>query len=381
MKNLTFSFKIAITFTLFIIYSSSAEAKDVIEKTKTITKEFDVSEDTRIQISNSHGNITIQTWDSKKAKIEAFIKVKADDEESIKNLSNQIEIKAEKQGLKNVTIETKLKLISNIIKESNKKTYQKLKFRDGTIIKVKKYEVNYIITIPSSNPIEIESSFHDVIFENDIIGETNIKMTSGNLIGKNFAKNLNLRLIFSDAKFDKVTNIELKMTSSKLELKKAKNIDFDGRFSDLLINNANEITSNTTSCNLNINVVNTILGESRFGTMIIDHLVDRFYFKGTNTSITINKIKNEFQEVYLHNSSFSNLKLHFDNKPQYLLKYYVQFGSVQYPKDEFNMIHKNNNEISGNMEQVYATTKYAPENIISTVKVDGINNTLKIYHQ
>jgi len=311
MKNPIFNFKIVLASALFIASIVSAQAKDAIERTKTITKEFEVSKDTKIFTSNHLGNITIRTWDIGKAKIEAFVKVKAKKEESIDEFLDHLNIQIKDNKSKNLIINTKLPLISNICMPClNEDSERRLRFRDGTVIKVTDYEVNYILTVPVSNPLNMKSSFHDIIFENDIHGQTSIELTSGDLIGKNFTNNLNLRLNFSDAKLDQVENINLKMTSSKLELNQAKNIDIDSRFSDFMIKRANKITSNTTSCDMNINIVKSISGESRYGTVVVDHLIERFYLKGLNTSITINQIKNEFQEIHLHNSSFSSLKLH-----------------------------------------------------------------------
>jgi hypothetical protein len=117
---------------------------DNVEKKRTISKTYDVGPDDRLSIENSFGNVVVTTWDKNVIQVDIEIGVRASNDEKAQQMMDQINV-TDHQGSQSITFKTD---IGNMGKGS--------KNNDGDD---RRFFVDYKISMPSRNPLNIENSF------------------------------------------------------------------------------------------------------------------------------------------------------------------------------------------------------------------------------
>lgn len=132
---------------LFLIVLSGsvniAKAGDepLVEKSKTYSKTYTVSNSDKVSFNNQFGDIKISTWDKNEVKVDVTLTGKGNTEQVATEILNRLSVEDGKNG-SGVYFKTKIGNWGNGTKHNN----------TG-------FNINYVIYMPATNPLSVENQF------------------------------------------------------------------------------------------------------------------------------------------------------------------------------------------------------------------------------
>src|SRR4030065_580807 len=163
MKN---SAKLLLLCLLIPLAIFASEKKGKYTKNKTISKEFKVSKDATLNVSNKYGNIDIVTWNENKIVVIVKITTNGDDEDKVKKRLEEItvEFDANSSNVSAKTMIDKAAATWNFWGNKNNVTM----------------EINYLIKMPITNNVNLSNDYGGINL-NKLEGKATINCDYGKL--------------------------------------------------------------------------------------------------------------------------------------------------------------------------------------------------------
>jgi len=168
---------------------------DNIEKKRTITKSYNVTNADKLSIENSFGNVSITTWDKNEIEVLVEIGVHAATEDKAQHMLDEINV-TNNQGGHDINFKTSINGMGN---------GKKNKGYDG---KERQFYVDYRVNMPSGNPLRIENSFGKILMP-DFAGNASLTSKFGELTTGNLTDAKLVHVEFGNVATGKLTNAEL----------------------------------------------------------------------------------------------------------------------------------------------------------------------------
>ncbi len=148
----------SLLFLLMALTTSALHADNSNEKRKTYSKSYALSSNQRVKIANKFGKVEVKAWERNEVKVDVTIIAFSENERVAQGI------------LDNITIESS---------DGNPVTFT-TKFQGNTNTKGQKskMEINYMVYMPASNPLDIKNEFGSSSIP-DWEGEVNIKQSFG----------------------------------------------------------------------------------------------------------------------------------------------------------------------------------------------------------
>jgi hypothetical protein len=165
--------------------SRAAGNEDGSEKKKTISKSYTVSATEKLKIENSFGDVVINTWDKSEFKIDIEMYAKATSDERAQYILDHIKVE-DSQGDNAVRFKTDVHINGgnndgdDDDDDDNKGNHK----HHGS--KNQEFHINYVIYMPSTNPLELMNSFGKTTVP-DFKGLANITSKFGSLTAGNLS--------------------------------------------------------------------------------------------------------------------------------------------------------------------------------------------------
>lgn len=280
MKSTFKNFAFLITLILFAIPSF---AKVDNERTRTVTKEFEVNAGSTVSIAHKRGDIEVEYYDGDKAKLQVLLVVRGDVPEDLETVLSKYTFDIETFGDR-----TEVKSNSNIEKWStntgnlfSKGKYQ-IKFKDGSEItsRVSDIKADLKLWIPQISKLEL-SSRHEDIRGNDLPFSLDVKVYDGDLRLGNIGGALNLEIKHGSGTMGQLGNAVIELYDSRLKMKDAARLEIKTKHSDIEMSNAESI---------DLDIYD--------GEIILGNVASYFNIKEKHASITVNEIGNGTWDMY-----------------------------------------------------------------------------------
>jgi hypothetical protein len=188
------------------------QSGELKEKIKTYSKSYPVNASDKLEINNTYGKVTVNTWTKNEVKVDVQMKVYANEEEYAQKLLDNISITDSKE---NSVVSFK----TNIERNSNgSSTLVMGTWFSGGKSHTSKMEVNYVVYMPAKNQLDLTNRFGSVILP-DLSGKVNLKLSYGTLTSQQLTNPENIiKVSFGDAKITNLTSGDLNVSYGKLLL-------------------------------------------------------------------------------------------------------------------------------------------------------------------
>src|ERR1700687_510142 len=174
---------------------SKATDGDNVEKKRTISKTYNVGPDDKLSIENSVGNVTVATWDKNTIQVDIEIGVSASSDEKAQHMLDEINV-TDKQNGQSINFKAD---IGNMGNGKGNKNY------DGDHRRI---YVDYKISMPSSNPLNIENSFGKINIP-DFAGKASLTSKFGELTTGKIPNAKMIHVEFGKAEIGQLNNSEV----------------------------------------------------------------------------------------------------------------------------------------------------------------------------
>ncbi|QJD96706.1 hypothetical protein HH214_12905 [Mucilaginibacter robiniae] len=204
------------------------QSGDVKEKIKTYSKSYPVSNNDTIQIKNSYGKVSVNTWNKSEVKVEVEIKAYANEEADAQNLLNNIIINDSKKNAV-VAFKTDIDIPKSVNKNGN---ILGTWFNSGKRY-TRKMIINYTVYMPAKSHLNINNTFGSIVLP-ELLGKVNIILSNGSLISQPLVNPENrYNISFSDGNIAAVNGGKLNVSYSRVNVGTADKLKATSNFSTL----------------------------------------------------------------------------------------------------------------------------------------------------
>ena len=290
---------------LFIIpFLSSGQ----FTETKHIKKQYGVSPETRIEITNKYGKIRINTWEKDSIIFDIKIKV---EEKKLSRLEKAMD------GIDIDFIKSQHFIIARTKVGENRSGLEKelINFKESVLQSTGNVEIDYEIWMPETNQLKVENKFGDVYID-DYTGEIEINLSNGNLKSHDFEGKSTFTLSFADATINSVKDARLNCNYSDIYLKKADQLQITSKSSEFEIIEIDRIDADTRRDKFRIQMINTLDSRGSFSNYRITELNHKINMLAEYGDLDVEKIKAGFNSVYIESKS-ADINLSFSEKSSF----------------------------------------------------------------
>ncbi len=339
---------------LLLLSAKSFSQEDVVEN---ISKVFSANKNTMLNVDTKYGDVDIRDWEKGEIKIDVQI--------IIRDLSSQ---KA-KQVLENIDIK---------LYEEGSTVYARTEFGDSFFKIVgeqyhsddKKFEINYIIHMPSSIKLSLENKYGNV-FINKLESKSFITIKYGNLqanqllsSGKEEMTQINLG--YSNATVETCKWLKLDIKYSKINIQESKALVIMSKYSKVNIEKSSSIVCESKYDTYRIGSLSNFVTEAQYSNFKFDELKNKLKINTKYSDTKIEYVPASFESIEIENS-YGSINIGIDPDATYKIKGYAQYAKIHYPS--FARVNKfqENTEMSvegivgkenGNNSYVKIITKY-----------------------
>lgn len=222
MKRRKYNVYLLYAVALFI-FTTSGWARPTDEKRKSIDKSYTVTDATELNINNSFGKVHVETWDKKQVTVRIDIIVNASSESRAQEFLDRITV-----DINDSNPRSELSFSTSIDGKNSGRNSS--------------FEVNYRVSMPRNNPLELKNSFGDV-YVGPLGGTVELDVQYGNLNTGPLTGNAEVKLAFGSgfSSIKSFTKGELRLSYSKLSVEEMGVVDINSQFSTLEIDKANTL--------------------------------------------------------------------------------------------------------------------------------------------
>ena len=177
----------------------------LIEKKKTYSKSYNITSKDKLTLENSFGEMKLITWEKNEIKVDVSITAKGGTEERAQQILDNISIEDGKNN-NGVFFKTKT---------NDKKNWKK----DDKGYKDEGMHIDYVVYLPSSNPLDVQNSFGPMIVP-DYNGEASISSKFGSLTAGKISNAKLVSVEFGHGEIESINNGKLSIQFSRATVKK-----------------------------------------------------------------------------------------------------------------------------------------------------------------
>ncbi|HLX65588.1 MAG TPA: hypothetical protein VKR41_01290 [Puia sp.] len=164
-----------------------------VRKTKVINRSYTVTAEDKLQIENSFGDVTVNTWDKPQITVDIEIGARAGSDEKAQDIFDQIEVNEDKSD----------HVISFHTHVGDIHTHGNSRHDDGGDNRT--FYIDYVVHMPAGNPLDIHNDFGRTVVP-DFKGLVNLTSKYGSLTAGNLANVSNIDVEFGKATLGDITN-------------------------------------------------------------------------------------------------------------------------------------------------------------------------------
>ncbi len=315
-------------FTPFLV-----QANTTTDFTQTIKKEFSIDPDGRVELNNQHGHINVSTWSQNKVAIKVTIKVEANSESEAQETFDRIDIEIDN--------DPSLVSVLTLIEKGNKKWWNNNKNTSN------KYVINYEVTMPKTNFLNLSNQFGDVYVETLDAG-ADVFVKYGNITLESVGEDLKLQLGYGSGKLLYANNIDAQFSYFQMEIGEMQYGNFQSKYSKIAIESAHELDCLSKYDTYELGDIYTVINKGKFDKFSI-RAVDKLSIVSSYSDLQAEQINKtvdlqlEFGNAVIHQlaktftsadiiGQYTEFKLHLESGANYQIDDSGSYAGLRYPK-------------------------------------------------
>lgn len=317
------------------------------EKTKKISRSFNVGASDKLILDNRYGKVHINTWDKNEITVNIDITAKASSDSRAQEILETITVEEEKSA-NIIGFRTRIGKMSgnNWGKNSG-------------------YTINYTVSMPKQNPLQVKNMYGDMYLA-DYNGNGDISLSYGSMkLGKlGGASTVKLAYGSGSNSIAQLKQGSLDLAYSKLTLEETDKLELTNSYSDINIGQAGAVNMSSKYGSVEIKSVQSLEGSSGYSGFRIGSLSDKLNLNLRYCSgFKIENISPRFNSITL-DGNYSSFDLNFARNAAFSFDVDLQYADLHVDKDQvvYKVMEKRNT--SSKYEG-----KYGKSNPQATVKI------------
>lgn len=276
---------------LVLCFLSPLAKADNYKEIRNVSKSIKTEENSRINVTNKYGSISINTWEKDSVRIEIELTISGSNKTKVEKLANNIDFKFSGNE-SDYYVETEFGNDFNTF-WNDLKSQSQLVIPGG-----KNVEINYTIYAPENIGLSLTNKYGEIYLD-DFGGNLKINLSNGVLnTGVLRARN-DIQLNFCDAIIDGSSDGEINISYTDLTLKSCQNLKLISRSSTIHIEEAASLSLDTRRDKVFISNVDMMKGESYFSKLSLDNIGKEMEYTVKYGMLEITQIKQELDRLKL----------------------------------------------------------------------------------
>jgi hypothetical protein len=312
---------------LLFLATYLAEAEEL---TKIVQKSFNISEQTKIKVDNKYGNIIINKWNKNIFDIKVTVEAEGRNESKSQQILDAIDI-----DISDRISSGDLAINTNI----------------GSIKGNSSFNVQYEISMPDKNPLELSNSFGNIFMESHT-GDLDIILKYGQLMAEDL-EFADIRIDFSSSRceIESLKKGSLDLRYSKMSVEELGDVDIESQFSEIEIERAGNLVLDGKYGSIEVESVNSLKGDIQFSGLDIEYLGESLDIRAKHgDGIKLENVNVNFSKIII-DAQFNSVEINLEEGSKAQLDFNLQFGNLRARGDgiNFSRVIKENNssEYSG----------------------------------
>jgi len=321
------------------------------EFSKTINKQFPITADGTVKISNRYGKVEIKTWDNNEVKVEVVITVDAHSEDRAQDVFDRITI--DFNSSRNFVSAT-----TEIASKSGWSSWWSGGSNDS-------YKINYEVYMPKTNKLDLFNKYGDS-YVAALQGSVNLEIKYGNIQLEEIDNDVQLVLGYGNANMVSAHKLGIEVKYSKVKIGTATDIDILSKYSTITIDEAQDLRSETKYDHyylgtvkdfhnigkydeVQIKLANSVRASAKYSDYIVRHLKDWADFDLEYGSASLEMLDRAFTAVEIR-GRYTDYKIEVQAGTNYQLDASSRYANIRYPS-EFTIVKEikdgNDREVQG----------------------------------
>ena len=313
MKNM---YKLLLVIFLIPLTINATDRKGKYTKTKTLNKEYSVSDNATLNVSNKYGNIVITTWNENTIDIKVTITTNGNDEAKVERRLEQIDVDFE--GNSNF-------VSAKTIIEKNSKSWSFWGKNNNVNM-----QIDYLIKMPITNNTDLNNDYGAISIDK-LEGRLNINLDYGKLhIGELLNSENNINIDYTNkSTIDYMKDGYINADYSTLHIEKSGRTKLNADYSHMSFGMVTNLDYNCDYGDLKIDDAGNIAGNSDYMQTSINKLRNRGDFDSDYGSIKIYKLGENLKSLEIE-TSYAQVKLGVNNTNSFNIKASLSYGGFKY---------------------------------------------------
>ncbi|PHI18881.1 hypothetical protein CEQ90_15680 [Lewinellaceae bacterium SD302] len=357
MKMKPSIYKLSLFLSLFISFQlSAANASDPgcgskREFVKNINKTFDLDADGRLELSNRHGYIDVQSWNQEKTTIDIKIIVNAGDQEDANKVFERVRIDfSHTSNL--VSVKTQIgsetkgwwdRIFGGFNSDDFKIVYQ-VKMPNEAFLRAEGQYCNISVG-DHAGEVDVYTRYGNIDLE-DIGDQAEVQCQYGNINIETLAADSRVEVGYGNLDIDKASGtLDVQTRYGELRIDEAPKLDLDCRYTELRLGKIGTLRLNGSYGDLRIEEVNIIRASTTYSEYEIEKAYQEVDISTGYGDVEIDWLQAGFTEVRIK-GSYSDIEVRMDPTAGYELNARTSYASIDYPSglDVSRKENKSNSE-------------------------------------
>lgn len=308
-----------------LVWAGSNTKKNwAYEKSKTISKAYDVNADALLKIRNKYGNLDVVSWDQNRVEIEVKITVSGNNESKVISRLEEIDVHFENSA--------SMVSAKTVIGSGSKSWY-----KSGNKLN---YEINYKVKMPRSNSADFGNDYGSISL-NELDGKANIHCDYGKVqIGSlNHSENVINMDYTSNSEIEFMNGGEINADYSKLHVEKAKNVDLTADYTNTSFGHLENLKFVCDYGKLEVGNGNVIDGHGDYLTMKIGTVYKKLNIRADYGSLRVEKLMKGFESVSV-NSDYTGIKMGLESGIAFNFTAKLSYGGFDFDSENITFLKK-----------------------------------------
>ena len=310
--------------TTFIVALSPMIMKgQTFELSKRFDRSFKLAKTTEVNISNKYGNVHLLQWEKDSVRFEIEVNIRSSKETRVEKLYNEIDIQFS-QTPYYVNAISSFAGTGKLWAEISDVTKSMLNAGNEA-------EINYTVWMPSWAIVKVENRFGN-IYTTDHPAESEFKLSNGSLQAKALTGKTRITIAFGDAMVKHITDGQVELNYSELDLEQTDKINVSGKASTVHIARAGHLHLVSRRDKITVDKLESLSGESSFSRLELGELSSNLLLQATYGNLELQEISPAMEFLQL-NASFTSIRLFLTKEQAAGLEIqYSKKARIQYPQ-------------------------------------------------
>ncbi len=342
----------------FADFNSNPSTEKITAKkefTRSIKKEFSISSDGNVGISNKYGKVDINTWGQNQVKIEVTITVNTSSESRAEAVFDRIGIDFS-NGNDYVNAETNI--------ESSKKGWMSSWWDNGNN---GDFKIDYEVYMPATCDLEVSNKYgHSTIAA--LKGDAKVTAKYGDVHMETISGDLDLDVGYGNANIQSAGNTNIDIKYGKVNLESAGNVNLESKYSKVYLSNAGDVETISKydtyrlgkigSLNnqgkyddFEIEWAKSIAASCRYSDYDVRQLNQGGKFNMSYGGLRVETLDQGFSKLEV-DASYTDIKVGVADGAAYKIDVATSYAGVNYPKGadiRYDVQQNNKHELRGDV--------------------------------